>query len=114
MKEYDSNLSAVVNFIVTTVGAMQEQAEETEEQIHSTIERLIGAVTAMLRDREASWINDVGKAKHQKEKELLLQKEELEFLLSGIRHAVSISEGRQRERNCRWPSASDGSHGHTV
>jgi len=35
--------------------------------------------------------------KHQKEKELQLQKDELEFLLSGIRHAVLFSEAMMKE-----------------
>jgi len=35
--------------------------------------------------------------KHQKEKELQLQKDDLEFLLSGIRHAVFFSEAMMKE-----------------
>ena len=35
--------------------------------------------------------------KHQKEKELQLQKDELEFLLTGIRHAVAFSEAMVKE-----------------
>ena len=64
---------------------VREQAKVTENEIHSTIEKLISAVTGMLRDREAVLISDVETVRHQKEKELQLQKDELEFLLSGIR-----------------------------
>ena len=35
--------------------------------------------------------------KHQKEKQLQLQKDELEFLLSGVRHAVLFSEAMTTE-----------------
>ena len=46
----------------------------------------------MLRDREAALMGDVETARHQKEKELQLQKDELEFLVGGwvggIRHAM--------------------------
>ena len=73
--------------IATMMSGVREQAKATEEEIHSTIEHLIVAVTRMLRDREAALLSDVETTKHQKEKELQLQKE-LEFLLSGIRHAV--------------------------
>jgi len=55
------------------------------------------AVTAMLRDREAALLSDVEDIKHQKEKELQLQKDELEFLLSGIRHAVLFSGAMIKE-----------------
>ena len=70
---------------------VREQAKVTENEIHSTIESLIAAVTGMLRDREAALISNVETVMHQKEKELQLQKDELEFLLTGIRHAVLFS-----------------------
>ena len=76
---------------------VREQAKVTENEIHSTIERLISAAIGMLRDREAVLINDVETIQHQKEKELQLQKDELEFLLSGIRHAVLFSEAMMKE-----------------
>ena len=60
---------------------VREQAKVKENEIHSTIENLIFAVTGMLRDREAVLISDVETVRHQKEKELQLQKDELEFLL---------------------------------
>jgi len=63
-----------------------------EEEIHSTIDLLIATVTGMLRDREAALISDVETIKHQKEKELTLQKDDLEFLLTGIRHAVLFGD----------------------
>ena len=69
----------------------------TEDEIHSTIERLIVVVTGMLRDREAALIGEVETIKHQKEKELDLQKDEVEFLVSGIRHAVLFSEALVKE-----------------
>jgi len=67
--------------------------------IHSTIEHLIATVTAMLRDREAALVSDVEAITHQKEKELQLQlqKDDLEFLLSGIRHAVVFSEALMKQ-----------------
>ena len=76
---------------------VREQAKATEEEIHSAIEHMISSVTGMLRDQEAALLSDVETTKHQKEKELQLQKDELEFLLSGIRHAVLFSEALVKE-----------------
>ena len=83
--------------IAATMVVVREQAKVTEEEIHSTIENLIAAVTGMLRDREAVLISDVETIKHQKEKELQLQKDDLEFLLSGIRHTVLFGEAMVKE-----------------
>ena len=83
--------------IATTMGDVREQAKVTEKEIHSTIESLIATVTMMLRDREAALISNVETVMHQKEKELQLQKDELEFLLSGIRHAVLFSGALVKE-----------------
>ena len=79
------------------MNGVREQAKVTEDEIHSTIEHLIVAVTGMLRDREAALIGGVETIKHQKEKELDLQKDEIEFLVSGIRHAVLFSEALVKE-----------------
>ena len=51
----------------------------------------------MLRDREAALMSDVETVKHQKEKELQLQMNELEFFLKGARHAVLFSEAMVNE-----------------
>jgi len=90
-------LSKAIKVIAATMSGVREQTKATEEEIHSTIEHLIATVTAMLRDREAALISDVETAKHQKEKELQLQKDDLEFLLSGIRHAVLFCEALVKE-----------------
>ena len=79
--------------ITTTMSGVREQAKATEEEIHSTIEMLI----SLLRDREVVLINDVETIKHQKEKELQLQKDEVEYFLAGIRHAVLFSEAMMKE-----------------
>ena len=79
--------------IAATMSGVRDQAKATEEEIHSTIERLI----SLLRDREVVLINDVETIKHQKEKELQLQMDEIEFLLAGIRHAVLFSEAMMKE-----------------
>ena len=97
IKKYDGDLSESIKMITTTMSGVREQAKVTENEIHSTINHLIFAVTGMLRDREAVLISDVEAIKHQKEKELQLQKDELEFLLSGIRHAVLFSEALMNE-----------------
>jgi len=70
---------------------VREQAKATEEEIHSTIEKLI----SLLRDQEFALLSDVETTRHRKEKEL--QKDELEFLLSGVRHAVFFSEALVKE-----------------
>jgi len=90
-------LFEAIKVIATTMSEVREQAKVTENEIHSTIERLISTVTGMLRDREAALISDVETVRHQKEKELQLQKDELEFLQSGIRQAVMFSETMMKE-----------------
>ena len=97
MKKDDVDLFEAIKVIATTMSGVREQAKVTENEIYSTIERLISAVTGMLRDREAALIGDVETVRHQKEKELQLQKDELEFLLSGIRQAVMFSEAMIKE-----------------
>ena len=82
-----------IQAIAATMSGVREQAKATEDEIHSTMERLI----SLLRDREIVLINDVETIKHQKEKELQLQKDEVEFLLSGIRQAVLFSEAVMKE-----------------
>ena len=65
------------------------------------------SLTGMLRNREVVLINDVETIKYHKEKELQLQKDELEFLLSGIRHAVLFSEALVKEGSDTEIVASD-------
>ena len=72
---------------------IREQARMAEEQIHTIVEHQI----TLLRDRETALLNEVESTKSQKEKELHLQKEELEFLLGGIRQAVSFGEAMVKE-----------------
>ena len=93
MKKDDAGLFEAIKLIANTMSEVCEQAKVTENEIHSTIERLI----SLLRDREAVLISDVETVRHQKEKELQLQKDELEFLLSGIRQAVIFSEAMVKE-----------------
>ena len=83
--------------IANTMVGVLEQAKVTEDEIHSTINRLIASVIGMLRDREAVLVSEVETIKHHQEKELQMQKDELEFLLSGIRHAVLFSEAMVKE-----------------
>ena len=97
MKKHDRDLTDAIEMIVTTMVGVREQAKVTEDEIHTTTNQLIAAVTGMLRDREAVLISDVETARHQKEKELQFQKDELEFLLSGIRHAVLFSQALVKE-----------------
>ena len=79
--------------ISITMSGVREQAKATEDDINSTVKRLI----SLLRDREVVLISDVETIKHQKEKELQLQNDEVEFLLAGIRHAVLFSEAMMKE-----------------
>ena len=79
------------------MNSVREHAKLTEGEIRSTFEKMISTVTGLLRDREAVLIGNVETARHQKEKELQLQKGEFEFLLSGIRHAVLFSEAMVKE-----------------
>ena len=87
------DLSEAIKVIATTMSGVREQAKATEEEIHTAIEGLI----SLLRDRETALISDVETIKHQKEKELQLLKDEVEFLLAGIRHAVLFGEAMMKE-----------------
>ena len=55
VKKHDGNLSEAIKVITTTMVGVRKQAKVTEEEIHSTIERLI----SLLRDREAALLSDV-------------------------------------------------------
>jgi len=97
IKEHDGDLCEAIKVVVASMSDVSEQAKVREKEIHTYIENLIVAVTEMLRDREVALISDVEIAEHQKQKELQLQKDELEFLLSGIRHAVLFTETMIKE-----------------
>lgn len=72
---------------------MAQQARVAEEQVHQMFERLNPA-----RDeRGATLLQEIEAARHQKEKALRLQKDELEFWLSGIRDVASFGEWLLRE-----------------
>ena len=85
-----------IQAIATTMSDVREQSKSTEERIHLHIEQVITALVGMLRDREAVLVSDVETIRHQKEKELQLQKDELEFLLGGIRHAILFGEAMMK------------------
>ena len=55
MKKDDAGLFEAIKLIANTMSEVREQAKVTENEIHSTIERLI----SLLRDREAVLISDV-------------------------------------------------------
>ena len=69
------------------------QAKAAEECIHATFDKL----RDLLGGKEADLIIDVEMARHQKEKELLLQKEDLEFVLNGIRQSATFTETMLKE-----------------
>jgi len=48
VKKHDGDLSKAIKIITTTMSGVREQAKATEDEIHSTMERLI----SLLRDRE--------------------------------------------------------------
>ena len=97
VKKHDSELLEAIKAIASTMSGVREQAKVAEEEIHRATEHLIATVTVMLRDREAALIGDVEATRHQKEKELQLQKDGLEFLLSGLRQAVLFGEAIVKE-----------------
>ena len=47
MKQHDGDLSEAIKGITATISDVGEEAKATEEEIHSTIEKLI----SLLRDR---------------------------------------------------------------
>jgi len=68
-------LFEAINVLATTMSGVHEQPKVTENEIHSTIEKLI----SLLRDREVVLISDVETARYQKEKELQCRRMSLSF-----------------------------------
>jgi len=64
------------------------QAKEVEKEIYAACEKL----RELVNEREAQLVSEVETVRHQKEKELVSQKNHLEFLLVGIRESTEFGE----------------------
>jgi len=70
------------------IGEVNTQAKEVEKEIHSACEKL----REMVNEREAQLLSEIETVRHEKAKELMSQKNHLEFLLMGIRESTQFGE----------------------
>jgi len=80
-------LQVSLRAIDDTLGEVGTQAEATETEIHSQFEQL----RELVNEREAQLLGDVDDTRHQKEKDLRAQKDQLEFLLAGVRESSTFA-----------------------
>lgn len=78
--------------------ATSQHAKMAEEQVHQVFEGL----NPSRDEREAQLLTEIETQRHQKQKALMLQKDELEFLLEAIRDALDfcgrlLKEGSETE-----------------
>ena len=88
MKGQDGSLAQAISAVDKVIGEVNTQAKEVEKEIHSACER----VREMVNEREAQLLSEVDTVRHEKEKELVNQKQHLEFLLVGIRESTQFGE----------------------
>jgi len=77
-----------VAVVSSTTASVLEEGKAAEEAIRSAM----NAIRSEVDQREAQLISEMLTLKEQKLKQLALQKEELEFTVSGIRHATQFVE----------------------
>jgi len=75
--------------------AMNEQAKQAEEEVHRTCE----LIREKVADREAHLVSEIEAARHQKQKEFKVQKDQLEFQLHSMRESGQFADVMLREGN---------------
>lgn len=95
MKPHDQGLSKALKEINNVLVALNQQAKDTEEQVHEAF----GKLRLLLGEREVELMGEIERERHQKEKELGIQKEELEIIQKGIVDSVFFSEKLVKEGN---------------
>ena len=88
MKGHDGSLAQAISAVDKVIGEVTTQAKQVEKEIHSACEKL----REMVNEREAQLLSEVETVRHEKEKELVSQKNHLEFLLVGIRESTQFGE----------------------
>jgi len=88
VKGHDKDLTQAVSAVDKVIGEVNTQAKQVEKEIHAACEKLRETVN----EREAQLLSEVETVRHEKEKELVSQKHNLEFLLVGIRESTQFGE----------------------
>jgi len=85
VKGHDGTLVQAISAVDKAIGEVNIHVKEVEKEIHAACEKLRETVN----EREAQLLSEVETVRHEKEKELVSQKNHLEFLLVGI-HEVDL------------------------
>jgi len=88
VKGHDGSLVQAISAVDKVIGEVNTQAEQVEKEIHSACEKL----RELMNERETQLLREVETVRHEKEKELVGQKNHLEFLLVGIRESTQFGE----------------------
>jgi len=94
----------LIKTVIATVDGVRVQGKAALCEVNAAFKKL----HEEFDQRKAKVIEEVKNATSQKEKELLFQKDDLEFVVVGLRHVlevgeVTLSEGQRRY--CCWESA---------
>jgi len=88
VKGHDGSLAQAIFAVDKVIGEVNTQAKQVERDIHSACEKL----REMVNEREAQLLSEAETVRHEKEKELVSQKNHLEFLLVGISESAQFGE----------------------
>ena len=72
---------------------LEIECQEAEKQVYEAFDK----VRAFVDERQAEILNELETKKHQKQKALKLQKEELEMIKSGIEAATSLTQATLKD-----------------
>jgi len=88
VKGHDGSLAQAISAVDKVIGELSTHVKEVEKEIHTACEKL----REMVNEREAQLLSEVDTVRHEKEKELVSQKQHLEFLLVEIRESTQFGE----------------------
>ena len=92
-KEKDQELSGLVKTVIATVAGVRTQGKAALREVDVVFKKL----HEELEVRKAEVIEEVKRTASQKEKELLFQKDDLDFVVSDLRHVLEVGEITLRE-----------------
>ena len=96
-KQKDQELSDLVKTVIATVNGVRTQGKAALREVDAVFKKL----HEELEERKADVTEEVKRTASQKEKELLFQKDDVEFVVSGLRHVLEVGEITLREGGAR-------------
>lgn len=93
VKQFDDEVAQAIKLIADSISAVNQHAIIAENRNHQAFEGLGRSGD----DRETFLFREIETVRHEKEKALVLQKDDLEFFLKGVRDVVSFSEQLLKE-----------------